>query len=50
MLLFLCEVEGEEVKFVQARCVQRGGAFSHKMEDAGTKVAFIGPGMENIFG
>lgn len=26
-----------------------GGAFSHKMEDEGTKVAFIGRGMENIF-
>lgn len=38
------------VKFVQARCVQRGGAISLKTEDEGTKVAFIGPGMENIFG
>lgn len=37
---------GGEVKFVQAA----RGAFSHKMEDEGTKVAFIGPGMENIFG
>lgn len=49
MFLFLCKVEvvGErEVKFVQAV----RGAFSHKMEDEGTKVAFIGPGMENIFG
>lgn len=26
MFLFLCEVEGEEVKFVQAWWVQRGGA------------------------
>lgn len=25
------------------------GAFSHKMEDEGTKVVFIGSGMENIF-
>lgn len=25
MFLFLCEVEGGEVKFVQAWCVQRGG-------------------------
>lgn len=49
MFLFLCEVEGEEVKFVQPWWVQQGGLFSHKMEDEETKVAFIGPGMENIF-
>lgn len=49
MFLFLCEVEGGEVKFVQAWWVQQGGLFSHKMEDEETKVAFTGPGMENIF-